>query len=198
MAKQELKNVFLSASIPLSERDKKYFETADVIAIRDAVIALVTILIPKYRLIWGGHPSITPLVNYVVQKRNGKEKVQNNVLLYQSRFFEKYFPKDNNEFENIRFIDALNDRESSLRLMRETMLGENQYEAGIFIGGMEGVEEEYNMFREFQPEAKLISLGSTGAAAKIICENQVVSNQRFMNDYAYASIFQEYLIDKAK
>ncbi len=42
MAKQELKNIFLSASIPLKERDEKYFNTADIIAIRDAVIALTT------------------------------------------------------------------------------------------------------------------------------------------------------------
>jgi len=40
MATRELKNIFLSASIPLPERDPKYYETADVIAIRDAVIAL--------------------------------------------------------------------------------------------------------------------------------------------------------------
>lgn len=37
-----VKNIFLSASVPLEERDPKYFKTADVIAIRDSVIALAS------------------------------------------------------------------------------------------------------------------------------------------------------------
>ena len=92
MAKQVKKNLFLSASIPLEERDPRYFETADNIAIRDAVIALVSTAIPHYRIVWGGHPSITPIINYILKKR--RVSVRENVHLYQSRFFEKYFPED--------------------------------------------------------------------------------------------------------
>ena len=66
----EMKNIFLSASIPLPERDSKYIDTADIIAIRDAVIALTTVVLPHHRLVWGGHPSITPLVYYVMKKLN--------------------------------------------------------------------------------------------------------------------------------
>ena len=46
-----VKNIFLSASVPLEERDPKYFESADVIAIRDAVIALPP-LPDKVRLVY--------------------------------------------------------------------------------------------------------------------------------------------------
>ena len=62
MATKDVKNIFLSASIPLPSRDAKYIETADIIAIRDAVIALTTVVLPHHRIIWGGHPSITPLI----------------------------------------------------------------------------------------------------------------------------------------
>ena len=51
MASEQLKSIFLSASIPSQERHKKYFETADIIAIRDAVIALTSTLLPHYRLV---------------------------------------------------------------------------------------------------------------------------------------------------
>ena len=68
MATKELKNIFLSASIPFKERHERYFNTADIIAIRDSVIALSSLVIPKYRLIWGGHPSITPMIHYVLEK----------------------------------------------------------------------------------------------------------------------------------
>ena len=96
---EKMKSIFLSASIPLPERDEKYIGTADIIAIRDAVIALTTVVLPHHRLIWGGHPSITPLIYYVMERLN--LNIQEHITLYQSRFFEKYFPEDNNKFENI-------------------------------------------------------------------------------------------------
>ncbi|MGB3727594.1 MAG: hypothetical protein WA981_17740 [Glaciecola sp.] len=195
MASEQLKNIFLSASIPLPERDKKYIESADIISIRDAVIALTMAVIPNYRLIWGGHPSITPLINYVLQKKN--ENVQNHVLLYQSKFFEKYYPADNNQFDNIIQTPNQGARESSLLLMRKKMLSEHVYVAGIFIGGMEGVEEEYDLFREYQPTAALIPLASTGAAAKRLYDKYNMNNDRFLHDYAYSSLFNKYLINNA-
>tara|TARA_R110002051_G_scaffold108607_6_gene181364 strand:+ start:8623 stop:9210 length:588 start_codon:yes stop_codon:yes gene_type:complete len=194
MARGQLKNIFLSASIPIADRHPKYIDTADVIAIRDAVIALVSTVLPSYRLIWGGHPSITPLVNYVIEKQ--KRNVQDHVLLYQTKFYEHIFPEDNNEFENVILTPNLNEKKPSLKLMRETMFREHKYAAGVFIGGMEGVEDEYELFRELQPEAKLIALASTGAAAKMIYESEINPNERFLNDYAYSSIFQEFLNDK--
>lgn len=195
MATTKLKNIFLSSSTPLPERDSKYYETADIIAIRDSVIALATTVIPIHRLVWGGHPSITPLVNYVMKKRG--LVIQEHMTIYQSKFFEKFFPNDNNEFENVIQTDNIGERESSLLLMRKTMFKSFEFSAGIFIGGMEGVEEEYKLFRQYHPNAIIIALASTGAAAKIIYENyNDEKNERFVKDYAYMSLFQEYLMDK--
>lgn len=191
----EIKNIFLSASIPLQERDPLYIETADIIAIRDAVIALTTVVLPRYRLIWGGHPSITPLIYHVMEKLN--LNIQEHVTLYQSRFFEKFFPEDNNKFKNIVLTDIVDDdRESSLLHMRSRMLGESEFAAGIFIGGMEGVEEEYNMFIEKHPKALVLPIASTGAGAKKIYDERFTDkNERLVKDYAYMSLFQKYLID---
>lgn len=191
----EIKNIFLSASIPLQERDPQYIETADIIAIRDAVIALTTVVLPRYRLIWGGHPSITPLIYHVMEKLN--LNIQEHVTLYQSRFFEKHFPKDNNKFKNIVLTDIVDDdRESSLLHMRSRMLGESEFAAGIFIGGMEGVEEEYDMFIEKHPKALVLPIASTGAGAKKIYDERFTDkNERLVKDYAYMSLFQKYLID---
>lgn len=191
----EIKNIFLSASIPLQERNPLYIETADIIAIRDAVIALTTVVLPRYRLIWGGHPSITPLIYHVMEKLN--LNIQEHVTLYQSRFFEKSFPKDNNKFENTVLTDIVDgDRESSLLHMRCRMLGEYEFAAGIFIGGMEGVEKEYDMFIEKHPKALVLPIASTGAGAKKIYDERFTDkNERLVKDYAYMSLFQKYLID---
>ncbi|WP_228255392.1 SLOG domain-containing protein [Acinetobacter wuhouensis] len=101
----ELKKVFLSASIPLADRHPKYFDTADNTAIRDAVIALSRIVLPKAELVWGGHPSITPLIKLVLEKQ--QLKVEDRVTLYQSNFFSKFFPLENEYVEKIIRTDAL-------------------------------------------------------------------------------------------
>lgn len=202
----EMKNIFLSASIPLPERDSKYIDTADIIAIRDAVIALTTVVLPHHRLVWGGHPSITPLVYYVMNKLN--LNIQEHVTLYQSRFFEKYFPEDNNRFNNVILTDIIdNDRDKSLLNMRERMLDESIFSAAIFIGGMEGIEGdkekgiegEYKMFIDRHPQALILPIASTGAATKIIYDNlfpEELKNERFLKDYGYMSLFQKFLMEK--
>jgi hypothetical protein len=79
------------------------------------------------------------------------------------------------------------------------MLSESEFSAGIFIGGMDGIEEEYNMFRHMYPDALLLPIASTGAATKIIYDNFLpdeLKNERLLKDYGYMSLFQKLLIDK--
>lgn len=197
MATKELKNIFLSASIPFKERDPKYYDTADIIAIRDAVIALATVILPKQRLIWGGHPSITPIIYYVMERL--ELSIQEHVILYQTRFFEHLFPKDNNKFQNVILTDKLGNLDESLRHMRERMFNEHKFEAAVFIGGMEGIEDEFKLFSRFHPQALLLPVASTGAAARIVYDeffSNGLENERLINDYGYMSLFQQLLIDR--
>lgn len=193
---EKMKNIFLSASIPLPERDEKYIGTADIIAIRDAIIALTTVVLPHHRLIGGIHLSITPLIYHVMKRLN--LNIKEHITLYQSMFFKETFPEDNNKFKNIVFTDIIdNDREKSLLHMRRRMLDESEFSAGIFIGGMEGVEEEYDMFIEKHPKALALPIASTGAAAKKIYDERFTDkNERLVKDYAYMSLFQKYLINE--
>jgi hypothetical protein len=192
-----MKNIFLSASIPLPERHPKYYETADIIAIRESIIALTSIVLPHHRIIWGGHPSITPLIYYVMEKMG--LNIQDHVKLYQSLFFKDIFPPNNNKFENIEFTENMGDIHSSIQRMRERMFSENEFVAAVFIGGMDGIEVEYNMFKELHPEALLLPIASTGAATKIVYDNlpaEEFKEERLLNDYGYTSLFQKLLMDK--
>lgn len=197
MATKNVKNIFLSASIPLPSRDAKYIETADIIAIRDAVIALTTVVLPHHRIIWGGHPSITPLIYYVMEKLD--MNIQQHVKLYQSLWFKDIFPPDNNKFENIVFTKKEDSIPASLKLLREQMFSENEFLAAVFIGGMNGIEDEYKMFREYHPDVILLPVASTGAATKLVYDNlfpESLKNTRLEKDYGYMSLFQKFLIDK--
>jgi hypothetical protein len=194
MAENNLNKVFLSASIPYPERDKEFYDTADIVSIRDAVRALATVVIPKAHLVWGGHPSITPLIRFVMDKMN--VDLKKHVTLYQSLFFEDKFTPDNFAFENIVLTERKNSRDESLELMRSKLINENDFKVGIFIGGMEGINEEYVMFKKKHPNALILPIASTGAAANILYENQPQDfDIRLKNDYAYMALFRDLLND---
>ena len=180
-----LKKIFLSSSIPLADRDPKYFDTADNTAIRDAVIALARIVLPKAELVWGGHPSITPLIKLVLEKQ--KLKVEDHITLYQSNFF----PLENKYVEKIIRTDVLEGRASSLQLMRQKMIVENDFCAAIFIGGMEGVEDEYKLFKEAHPDVSVFPIASTGAASRILYLQENFTNERLLTDFCYLPLFDE-------
>lgn len=156
--------VFLSASVPLPSRNPVYFDTADVIAIRDAIRALTMVIIEQQlQLVFGGHPAITPMIR--LQTAETGTSVGERVVIFQSRYFQRDFPQDNAAFEHVVLVDAVeNDQEASLQRMRESMLAD-PFHVGLFIGGMEGVEEEYAMFLRLQPGVPAFPIASTGAAA---------------------------------
>ncbi|WP_195439554.1 SLOG domain-containing protein [Parabacteroides goldsteinii] len=193
MDEQTLKCIFLSASIPIPGRDdEKYLNTADVIAIRDAVIALASVTLPKFHLVWGGHPSITPLISNVL--KHSDVTINNCVTLYQSKQYEEMFPIENREIGSKIFTEKGANVKDSLYIMRRHMLSSHDFVAGIFIGGMNGVEDEYQMFIDLNPKALLIPVASTGAAAKIIFEQEKTRfNSRLESDMAYFSLFKDLL-----
>jgi len=218
-----MKNIFLSASIPLPDRHPKYYDTADIVAIREAVIALTSSILTQHRIIWGGHPSITPLIYYVIERmltkkleredwglqlnddekafvqKQLKEKIQNHVVVYQSLFFKDIFPPENDKFQNVVLTENVGDVHSSIQLMRDRMFSENEFAAAVFIGGMDGIEVEYKMFKKYHPDALVLPIASTGAATKIVYDNlfpEELKNERFLKDYGYMSLFQKFLIDK--
>ena len=187
-------NLFLSASVPIEGRaEGKYLASADIIAIRDAVIALASVALPHYHLVWGGHPSITPLIANVL--RHSNTEVNSSVTVYQSGFFVKEFPKENGDVEHVVVTEDLGDRGTSLELMRRKMIVENDFAAAVFIGGMDGVEDEYKMFVESHPEARVFPVASTGAAALILYEsNKQMFDERLKGDMAFASLFKDLLM----
>lgn len=189
-----VKNIFLSASVPLEERDHKYFKTADVIAIRDSVIALASAVLANqsYHLIWGGHPSITPLITLVLDRYG--LKMSDRVTLYQSYEFEDKFPLENKDVGIRIYTDKKENRDASLLEMRQHMLGDNDFAAAVFVGGMEGVEDEYALFRQFHPDVPCLPIASTGAAARLLYdEHPGEFDTRLLSEMSYTSLFKELL-----
>lgn len=154
--------IFLSASVPVQERGE-FFESADPFLIQFAVRELMTVCLGRRRVVWGGHPAITPMVWAVCESLDVSYSTA--VKLYQSRYFEEWFPEENKRFRNVQFTPEVEgDRMASLELMRRTMIAE-PFEAGVFIGGMEGIFDEFKIFRELHPMAKVVTISAPGGAA---------------------------------
>lgn len=183
--------IFLSASIPLPRRDSRYYASADIINIREAVKSLVDVVLPVGHITFGGHPAITPLLALSV-KSAGFDRER--FTLFQSEFFDGQFPEENSEFVDVRKVRRSDDRESSLKLMRQEMIQSRPFFAGVFIGGMEGVEIEANLFREVCPQAKFLPVASTGAAASLVFREGVY-HRDLMDELTYHTLFRRQLID---
>lgn len=165
MVAKATKCVFLSAGIPKVE-EARFAETADPLLIHSAVRSLCAVVFGNLRLVWGGHPAITPMM-WAACENLGLRHAQ-TVRLYQSRYFEDAYPKENKRFRNITYTAAADTQAESLHRMRREMLTRHRFVAGIFVGGAGGVLEEFAMFRNLQPHARVIVLPSTGGAAGIL------------------------------
>jgi hypothetical protein len=184
--------IFLSAGVPDPKRCPEHAATADIVAITSAVSALVYVILGRRPLVWGGQPAITPMIWVVAQELRVEYK--DWVKLYQSRYFEDEFPEDNERFQNVIYTDHVSrDREKSLLAMRERMFSETSFKAAVFIGGMNGVVDEYELFCKRQPSATILPILSTGGAVLSIAERLGTVARDLRDDLDYVSLFHRHL-----
>lgn len=157
--------IFLSAGVP--EEGRLGSEDFDAFLIKEAVSALIEVVLGRYLLVWGGQPAITPMIWEAAKRYD--VSYPDVVTLYQSAFFKDRYPEENTKFGNFIETQAVSgDQDASLRDMRTAMLSEHNYQAAIFIGGMEGIRDEYNLFSSLNPEAMLLPIPSPGGYARTL------------------------------
>lgn len=183
--------VLLSASVPylreatsdmtpqerdqLRELSKRYLQSAKPHHIRLAVTALTkTALMRDAQLIFGAHPAISPMV--LAAARNAGAQ-PDSILIFQSSFFADRIPGSTLELADwaagrlfftpsqsaSRQYEA---RSVSLHEMRALMVSPSNLRGAIFVGGMEGVEEEAHLFKSAHPNLPRYAIASTGSAAQ--------------------------------
>ena len=190
-----MSEIFLSASVPLVGRGN-YHETADPFLIQCAVRELVMAVIRTQQIVWGGHPAITPMIWSICEDLG--INYSKSVVLYQSTFFEDRFPEENKHFGNVVFVDAVpNNREASLLRMREAMLSRTELTAAVFIGGMEGVEAEYELFSRLHPAAKVLPVAAPGGAARQLAERIATLDRSNLFSVDFARLFYSELVSSS-
>jgi hypothetical protein len=194
--------IILSASVPSGKRSEKYQQ--DFVKIKNAQIQIEEAIVglsrnifqKKGRIIFGGHPSISPLVAMVAgefhNRQNDSEDTSRNenqqkpIVIFQSRAYEAVIPADTTNLLNqgdsaVVWTEAVNGEAfdkakagqeqctGSLALMRRHMMEKNA-DALVCMGGMEGVEREFDLFSKMHPDKPIYILETTGGASRILAE----------------------------
>jgi len=200
--------IFLSGSVPSLQRADEYDRIPGApLHIEEAVICIArAIFIEGGTLVFGGHPSISPLVARVIQDYNipfpaeatnvvNKEEqgmVWKNprIEIHQSKIYERFLVKDTEYLLRQPLVDvrwseavageffdpAIKDKpqnEKSLLAMRRAMLSPSLPAAMIAVGGMKGVVDEVNLFREYAPNSPVYLLGTSGGATGMLAKRMV-------------------------
>lgn len=179
------RSIFLSAGVP-DPAAKHFMGEGDTAAISAVISALLYVALGRRRIVWGGHPSITPMIWAYAEALDvdyGKW-----VTLYQSKLFEPDFPEENARFKNVVLTEAVpGDRERSLELMRRQMLSESSFSAAVFAGGMGGILDEYRLFREMAVDAVILPIASTGGASAILAK-EINASRDFSDELDYVDL----------
>ena len=123
---------------------------------------------------------------------------RDRVHIFQSEEFRGMIPEEAQRFENLHWTPKGADRGASLVIMRQTMIGFRGSTAGVFIGGMDDVEREFEIFQQSRPEAPAFPVASTGGAAlKLWKASQDTlaprQRERLRYDVTYRSLFRDLL-----
>lgn len=168
--------VFLSASVPSArfEPSRRAHEAARVANARPEEIesfvqAFCAALRDKgYKVAWGGHPSITEaLLDF-----DGTHAEEPWLYVFQHAHFGLRLPDAVHALARrpgVKLVivnDHASTRDLALEGMRKLMLAVRGLRASVFVGGMEGVKQEWELCRQALPSPQCYAVGAGGGAAK--------------------------------
>ena len=169
--------LILAASYP----SREYKSGADSHEIASAVKALIGAAFHQgWRIIFGGHPTISPLI-LMIAREYGQRR---SVLIYQSNYFAGHLGQATMDLTREEFGEIVvvpNDPievppgpleipdptecPRSLLAMRRAMFSRSDIGGLILIGGDSGLREEFDLFRVMLPGQPTVPIGFPGGAA---------------------------------
>ncbi|MBQ9275542.1 MAG: hypothetical protein IJ228_12075 [Succinivibrio sp.] len=194
--------IFLSASIPVSGRP--FGEDSRPEEIKKAVRAFVSVCLEQRRAFYfGGHPSITPVVEEATM--SAPEKSRELITLYQSAVFgvcEADSPLRTVITEAAVAVSELKREQKpiqpelialSVELMRRRMFKDHpDTDAAVFIGGMDGILVERELLLEYCPNARLLPLPDTGGATAYLY-GRLSPKEALLSGHDYERFFKTLL-----
>ena len=195
--------VFLSASIPDPER---WEGTFDALEVTDAVVAAGrSVLALDGVLVTAAHPTIAPLLLYVAAEFPPGDEP--SVIVYQSDLFDEILPEPTRRFADegigeLRWTQGIvgeaptPDRwNDSLALMRRQMLMETKPVGAVFIGGMSGISDEFDLYRDLFPSRPVYPVGRPGGEARALADRVEPRVPDLLIAESYPALFRRVVTD---
>ena len=86
----------------------------------------------------------------------------------------------------VNWTRKVDDRDEALRIMRTAMIQSRRYAGALFVGGMEGIPDEYAMMRKWWPGTPCMPVaGPGGAAAELAGDYEALGLTRLKRSRAY-------------
>ena len=160
-----MKRVLLSASFPSGDRGQSVapYRPGDIGRAASAVAEAV--LRAGARLVFGGHPTISPLVLQIA----GRLRAGNQVEIWQSDWYLDAVTPEvlrlvEHEHASLRRVKRGSDEPSSLARLRDRML-KGDLTASFFVGGMEGIADEFRLLGRLHPTTPAFLFVEPGGTA---------------------------------
>lgn len=198
------RSLFLSSSIPNETYQATHGEI-DPLEITAAVVAVVRgSVMSGTAIVTATHPTIAPLILYVAEETRGLEGAADPpAIVFQSSLFREVIPAETMRLateagaELIWTPAAPGERpergfwDRSLEIMRENMLRHSSLVGAIFIGGMEGIQQEHTLFRELHPDLPTFSFGAPGGEAAALVElSHSDAREQLRSSRVYPAVFR--------
>jgi hypothetical protein len=198
----EGKLFFVSASFPSADRSEKFYRNTNPLYVSNAIVEMVeAILIRNGKIVFGGHPTISPLFLSIIDNIFSKliginPKIFPVCYIYQSEYFKGKQSKFTNQlfekgYGQLIWTENTKDRKTSLEIMREKMLTDLKLDGAIFIGGMEGIRDEFELFTKYYPTKVAFLIGSTGGNSEIILNEIIESNKTGILNYPNQDLIEK-------
>ncbi len=165
------RRILLSAALPDTPTDGHAHVLASfVVTFVQAVVGLGA------TVVFGGHPSITPLVHRALQGHTTTPAVE----LHQGAFWRRHLcpeAEDRSVFANIHWHGDGETSERDLAALREAMIRPG-LDGAVFVGGGRGIDDELERFCAACPDRKALILGLAGGAAVTLVGSACTSARR--------------------
>lgn len=162
-----MRRIFLSASFPKRDRVNEAGPSSSQDIGLATAATVEAALLEGFHLVFGGHPSISPVVLNLARLIPDDA----GVTIYQSKEFADQITHEVDRLQKFDGVTVINtprgnDRSDSLLLMRNQMLS-GPYDGAFFVGGMRGIEDEFDAMGGSATCRRFLYTAPGGRAARI-------------------------------
>ncbi|SDC44504.1 hypothetical protein SAMN05444679_10384 [Variovorax sp. CF079] len=214
----DVPSLLLSASVPyaldesmcepkdvarLPFLNQRYVGRARPDRIRAAISALTRVALNhELRLVFGAHPAISPMVLQAARDMRAQAK---SIVIFQSAVYAGRLAQSTlalAQWDAGVLIMTADQKESassrrnpkSLEFMRKAMVRVPGLLGAVFVGGMQGVEREAQLFQKAHPRKKRYAIASTGSAAESLADDDPNAFRGTLSDPSLLADMRSYSV----